>query len=129
MAKNRIPRKRKKRNPKKKRTPQKWRQTAQGPLCAMGQVLQAKKVFEPIHQGVSIDQKTVVYRPTDKLVFAVIGMLSGAQTVSEINTTVRPDTVLLNAFGITINSTVVSLSVYYDRVNSYSRCADQSVIQ
>ena len=95
----------------------------------MGQVLQAKKVFEPIHQGVSIDQKTVVYRPTDKLVFAVIGMLSGAQTVSEINTTVRPDTVLLNAFGITINSTVVSLSVYYDRVNSYSRCADISVIQ
>ena len=72
--------------------------------------MQSKKVFEPIHQGVSIDQKNVVYRPTDKLVFAAIGMLSGAQTVSEINTTVRPDTVLLNAFG-------------------YSRCADQSVIQ
>ena len=91
-------------------TPKKWRQTAQGPLCATGAVLQSKKVFEPIHQGVSIDQKNVVYRPTDKLVFAAIGMLSGAQTVSEINTTVRPDTVLLNAFG-------------------YSRCADQSVIQ
>ena len=68
------------------------------PLCALGEVLRGKDVFQPIHTSVSIDQKTVVYRPTDKLVFLVLGMLSGAETVSEINTKVRPDGVLLTAF-------------------------------
>ena len=51
-----------------------------------------------------------MYRPTDKLVFVVLGMLSGAENVSEINTKVRPDRALLGAFG-------------------YQRCADASVIQ
>lgn len=51
-----------------------------------------------------------MYRPTDKLVFVVLGMLSGAENVSEINTKVRPDRALLEAFG-------------------YHRCADASVIQ
>ena len=59
----------------------------------------AKQLFDPIHQGVSIEQKTVVYRPTDKLVFPILGILAGAETISEINIKLRPDTVLLNAFG------------------------------
>ena len=104
MAKSSISRKRKKSKHKK------WWFTPQVPLCALGEVLRDKKVFEPIHQDVPIDQKTVVYRPTDKLVFAVLGMLSGAETISEINTKVRVDCALLRAFG-------------------YERCADQSVIQ
>ena len=104
MAKTRIPKKRKKRKQKK------WRANAKAPLCALGEVVRAKEIFEPIHQGVSINQKTIVYRPTDKLVFTVLGIISGAQNLSEINTVLRPDTVLLEAFG-------------------YNRCADQSVIQ
>ena len=104
MAQKSIARKRKKRNRKK------WVVTPQAPLCALGEVLRVREVFQPLHDGVAIDQKTVVYRPTDKLVFLVLGMLSGAETVSEIQTQVRPDRGLLGAFG-------------------YSRCADASVIQ
>ena len=104
MAKRSITRKRKKRNRKK------WVVSPQAPLCALGEVLGAKSVFQPLHEGVYIPQKTVVYRPTDKLVFVVLGMLSGAETVYEINTRVRPDRALLAAFG-------------------YERCADASVIQ
>ena len=104
MAKRSIARKRKKRNRKR------WVVTRQAPLCALGKVLRAKSVFQPLHASVDIPQKTVVYRPTDKLVFVVLGMLSGAQTVYEINTQVRPDRALLAAFG-------------------YDRCADASVIQ
>ena len=52
----------------------------------------------------------MAYRPTDKLVFLVLRMLSGPETVSKINTKVRPDRALLKAFG-------------------YQRCADQSMIQ
>ena len=63
MAKRSITRKRKKRNRKK------WVVSPQAPLCALGEVLGAKSVFQPLHEGVYIPQKTVVYRPTDKLVF------------------------------------------------------------
>lgn len=104
MAKRSITRKRKKHNQKK------WVVSSQTPLCALGKVLREKSVFQPLHRGVNIPQKTVVYRPTDKLVFVVLGMLSGAENISEINTQVRPDRALLEAFG-------------------YQRCADASVIQ
>ena len=104
MAERGITRKRKKRNGKK------WVVARQAPLCGLGEVLGTKSVFQQLHDSVYIPQKTVVYRPTDKLVFVVLGMLSGAQTVYEINTQVRPDRALLAAFG-------------------YERCADASVIQ
>ena len=104
MAKRSIARKRQKRNRKK------WVVSSQVPLCALGEVLRSKSVFQPLHARVHIPQKTVVYRPTDKLVFLVLGMLSGAETVSEIQSKVRPDRGLLGGFG-------------------YARCADASVIQ
>ena len=104
MAKRSIAKKRKKRNRKK------WVVTPQAPLCALGEVLRVREVFQPLHETVELQQKTVVYRPTDKLVFVVLGMLSGAETVSEIQSKVRPDRGLLAAFG-------------------YQRCADASVIQ
>lgn len=104
MAKRSIAKKRKKHNRKK------WVLTSQAPLCALGEVLSVREVFQPLHDLVNIPQKTVVYRPTDKLVFLVLGMLSGAETVSEIQVKVRPDRGLLGAFG-------------------YQRCADASVIQ
>ena len=104
MAKKSIAKKRKKHNRKK------WVVTPQVLLCALGEVLRAREVFHPLHDTVDIRQKTVVYRPSDKLVFVVLGMLSGAETVSEIQTQVRPDRGLLGAFG-------------------YQRCADASVIQ
>ena len=76
MAKKRIAKKRKKQNRKK------WVVTPHAPLCALGEVFRVREVFQPLHDGVNIGQKTVVYRPTDKLVFLVLGMLSGAETVS-----------------------------------------------
>lgn len=83
--------------------------TPHAPLSALGEVLRVRDVFQPIYDLVSLPQKTVVYRPTDKLVFIVLGMLSGAETVSEIQSKVRPDRGLLAGFG-------------------YDKCADVSVI-
>ena len=104
MTKRSIPRKRKKRNRKK------WVATSQAGLCALGEVLCVREVFQPLHDLVHIPQKTVVYSPTDKLVFVVLGMLSGAETISEIQSKVRPERGLLGGFG-------------------YLRCADASVLQ
>ena len=84
MAKRSIAKKRKKHNRKN------WIATPQAPLSALGEVLRVREVFQPLHDTVRIPQKTVVYRPTDKLVFVVLGMLSGAETVSEIQSKVPP---------------------------------------
>jgi len=79
-------------------------------LCALAPVIKDKKVFEPIHNNVNIKQKKIFYSPTDKLVFLTLGIMSGMQTVYDINYKLRVDKALLKAFG-------------------YQKCADQSVIQ
>lgn len=103
MANKRIAKRRKKRKQKVTHS------TSHAPLCALGEVLKEKAFFEPIHQAVDIHQKTIAYRPTDKLVFVTLGIIAGAETISDINTALRPHRPLLLAFG-------------------YSKCADQSVI-
>jgi hypothetical protein len=67
-------------------------------------------VFGPIHRKVKINQKTVDDTPTEKLYDGLIGILSGAQGVVEVNKLVRSDQGLQQAFG-------------------RERCAEQSVIQ
>ena len=84
--------------------------TTHVPLCAMGEVIKEKDLFAPIHQLVTIPQKSIEYTPTDKLVFATLSITAGGETVYDVNTTVRPNKPLLVAFGD-------------------EKCADQSVIQ
>ena len=79
-------------------------------LCGLAPVISEKRIFDVIHGNVQIPQKTVVYRPTDKLVFVTLGIMSGSETVYDFNHNLRVDKALLQAFG-------------------YERCADQSVIQ
>jgi hypothetical protein len=79
-------------------------------LASLAPVISARGIFQPIHLKVKINQKTIEYRPTDKLVFVTLSMLSGSETISGINYTLRIDKTLLSAFG-------------------YSKCAEQSVIQ
>jgi hypothetical protein len=89
-------------------------------LAALAPVIEAKRIFAPIHEQVKIDQKQLLYSPSDKLIFVALsagvavsnfpGILSGAEYLFDINLKLRPDKPLLNAFG-------------------YEGCADQSVIQ
>lgn len=79
-------------------------------LCALAPVIKDKNVLQPIHNKVNIKQKKILYSPTDKLVLLTIGIMSGIQSVYDINYKLRVDRALLKAFG-------------------YKKCADQSVIQ
>lgn len=79
-------------------------------LAGIGQKLKQLHLFKPIEQRVNIPQKTVRHTPLQKLYDALIGMLCGAQGMSEINKLVRPDEGLQRAFG-------------------RDSCAEQSVIQ
>jgi len=79
-------------------------------LAALGVKLQQMNLFEPIRQRVQIAQKTVKYRPMDKLYDGFITLLAGAHGLVEINTRLRADPALQAAFGRT-------------------GCAEQSVVQ
>ncbi len=99
------------RNPRRKRVRRKLTgHSGHAPLAALAPVIAEKQIFSPIHHQGLIPQKAVDYRPTDKRVFVVLSLLAGAETVYDINHTLRVDKPLLRAFG-------------------YDRCADQSVIQ
>jgi hypothetical protein len=54
-----------------------------------------------LRESVQIRQKTVRYRPVDKLLDALSGMLCGAKTISQSNITIRVDPAVQRAFGRT----------------------------
>jgi hypothetical protein len=76
----------------------------------LGIKLRKKKVFQPVIENVKISQKTIIYTPTEKLLDAMISILSGAHGIYEINKRVRSDKALQRAFG-------------------REGCAEQSVVQ
>src|SRR6266436_5214054 len=84
--------------------------TACASLAAIGVKVQQLDLFGPIRKLVQIAQKTVKYSPSDKLYDGFITILAGAQGLAEINTRLRTDPALQQAFG-------------------RSACAEQSVVQ
>jgi len=104
MAKKRIKHKSRKDNRKMQAS------SPHASLCALAPLIESRGIFDRIHQGVKIPQKKVDYRPSDKLVLVVLGIMSGCEVVFDMNRKLRVDKFLLRAFG-------------------YSKCADQSVIQ
>lgn len=85
------------------------RQTAFGPLCLLGHYLSQEGVLEPLC-GVHIAQKSIKHSPQQKMIDALMSILSGCKALYEIDVRVRPDVPLQKAFG-------------------RDRCADQSTIQ
>jgi hypothetical protein len=79
-------------------------------LAALGRKVKKLKLFDPITRQVNIGQKTVKYRPTEKLMDGFITLLTGAQGLVEVNKRLKADPGLQRAFG---------------RMG----CAEQSVVQ
>ena len=79
-------------------------------LCLIGQKAQELKLLDPLHKLVKIDQKTLVYSPTEKLLDAMLAIACGAEALSQINTLLRADVAVSRAWG-------------------RERCADQSSVQ
>jgi hypothetical protein len=75
--------------------------SARASLCALGEYLRRHAFFAPLYQHVQIPQKTIKYRPVDKLLDALVGMLCGAKTIAQSNVTVRVDPAVQHAFGRT----------------------------
>ena len=73
--------------------------SARASLCALGEYLRRHAFFAPLYHHVQLPQKTVKYRPVDKLLDALVGMLCGAKTIAQSNVTVRVDPAVQRAFG------------------------------
>jgi hypothetical protein len=68
-------------------------------LAALGVKLSQLDLFGPIRSEVQIRQKTIKHTPVDKLYDAFISLLAGAHGMVEINTRLRTDAALQQAFG------------------------------
>src|SRR5207253_6042351 len=75
--------------------------TSRASLCALGEYLKRHCFFAPLREQVQIPQKTVRYRPIDKLLDGLLGILCGAKTISQSNGTIRVDPEIGRAFGRT----------------------------
>src|SRR2546429_2726670 len=75
--------------------------TSRASLCALGEYLKRHCFFAPVREQVQIPQKTVRYRPVDKLLDGLLGILCGAKTISQSNSTIRVDPAVQRAFGRT----------------------------
>src|SRR5437899_1416857 len=75
--------------------------TSRASLCALGESLKRRCVLAPLQEQVQIPQKTVRYRPADKLLDGLLGILCGAKTLSQSNRTIRVDPAVQWACGRT----------------------------
>jgi hypothetical protein len=69
--------------------------------CALGAYLRRHCFFAPLREQVTIPQKTVKYRPIDKVLDGLLGLLCGAKTIAQSNVTIRIDPAVQRAFGRT----------------------------
>lgn len=73
--------------------------TPRASLCVLGQVMRWMGVFQELER-VKVSQKVVRYTPHQKLASLLVGMLAGASTVKETDTTVGTDPAVQRAFGL-----------------------------
>jgi hypothetical protein len=90
-------------------------------LAAIGNYLHQIDLLSPIREKVRIAQKTIKYTPFDKLRDAFVLLLTGAHRMVEINTKLRADPVLCEAFGM---AGCAEQSVVQDTLDA---CTDQNV--
>ena len=75
--------------------------TSRASLCALGEYLRRQCFFAPVREQVQIPQKTVRYRPIEKVLDGLLGILCGAKTIAQSNGTMRLDPAVPRACGRT----------------------------
>ena len=63
--------------------------TSRASLCALGDYLRRQCFFAPMREQVQIPQKMVRYRPVEKVLDGLLGILCGAKTIAQSNLTIR----------------------------------------
>ena len=74
--------------------------TQWAPLALLGYRLQQRNFFDPLYQHLDLHQKRIRYTSQDKLITCLVSIMSGCQTISHINTRIRPDKALAQSWGL-----------------------------
>lgn len=69
------------------------------PLGVLGYCLVRSNFLAPVYSQLELKQKSVRHRPADKLQDILVGILAGCRAISQVNTLIRPDVVLAQAWG------------------------------
>lgn len=69
------------------------------PLGVLGYCLTRAHYFDPIFSEIQLPLKTVTHAPKDKLLDLLVSILAGCRSVAQVNTRIRPDLVLAQAWG------------------------------
>ncbi len=91
--------------------------TQWAPLAVLGYRLQQRKFFEPLYQQLDLKQKHVFYTPQDKLITCLVSIMSGCHAICHIDTRIRPDRVLAQAWGLRC---FAQQSTVADMLNSFT---------
>ena len=75
--------------------------TSRASLWALGEYLKRHCFFAPLQEQVQVPQKTVRYRPIEQVLDGLLGILCGAKTLSQSNSTMRVDPAVQRACGRT----------------------------
>src|SRR5262245_10362790 len=70
------------------------------PLALLGYRLHQRDFFAPLREQLQLPQKRVLYTPYDKLLTCLVSIMSGCHTICQIDTRIRPDTALAQAWGL-----------------------------
>ena len=97
--------------------------SARASLAVMGKHMHQMGIWQTVEKHVHIKQKVIRHKPLDKLMDAFINILAGGAGLMEVNTRVRPDRVLQQAFG---REGCADQSTVSDTLNA---CTDRTVGQ
>jgi hypothetical protein len=97
--------------------------SARASLMVLGRMMQQMKIWVRVSEKVHIKQKVITHQPLDKLLDAFIDIVAGGHGLYEVNTRVRSDGALQQAFGRT---GCAEQSVVSDTLNA---CTTETVEQ
>lgn len=70
------------------------------PLGLLGYHLQQHDFFAPLREQIQLEQKCLLYTADDKLLTCLVSIMGGCHAISQINTRIRPDRALAQAWGL-----------------------------
>ena len=76
-----------------------WQETNSAPLGVLGYCLSRSRFLEPVWGNLDLGLKTVDHPPEAKLQDVLVSILTGCRAISQVNTRLRPDLALAQAWG------------------------------
>lgn len=73
--------------------------TSYAPLGVLGYCVSRNHFLQPVFQDVALAMKTVTYSPEAKLVDLLVSILVGCRAIAQVNSRLRPDEALAQAWG------------------------------